>query len=984
MKNFLPVLLLFVFAKGLHAQQSFQQDTLDIRRLILEARQLINASDDESALAKLDSLPPLVTRSIGLKTLEYAMYLHLKAMIDSDYGNSLSAIRLSEEALDLRKSLLGETHSETLKTTNNLANAHFQLGDLRNALRLYRTTLDARIRVLGPTHPDVAVSSINLANIMHAAAQFDSAMVYQQRSIQILEHPTNQNRKDEGMLATLYYNMGNTYFAIDERQKALEYIRQSLAIRERLFGAESLETAYSLYGLGNMHLSMGEGAKGITYHRKALNIRLKKLKPGHTLIASSYGNLGAAFAEVGQSDSSLYYQKKALEYSLSAPEPSELDISFAEGSLGMAFYQKEMFDDALPHLYKGLALRQKIYGTQHYLIARSFTNLATCYASMDNYDKALEYLQEALKANRYNGVDAKGVFAFPELTEALALQGETHYRRYKAGAGIPALQAALSSLKKARSAYDYRRGGFEQESAENDTNEAQIRQTDELLVEVAYRLWRETGQQDYLHHCFETVEKTKAWALFQSIKGKQALRFADIPDTLRQKENALRTEIGFLEKNIFDEESNGVDANLQKIEAQNALLIQKKADWESLLTRLERENPAYYNLKHNQKVAGAAAVQQRISASNQTVLAYYLGDRTAYVFLLKKDAFTVDTLPLDSIKQWVNQLRNSLDRSFNNQGLKIPSEYKKGIVRYQEAAFQLHRVLIDRFDRLMTAADTNLVLIPDGALNYLPFELLLTQKPKNSDEPKSYPYLLHRYLTSYQYSATLWREMSVLKDSLATAVLPYFGMAPYESVACKSDPLNTLKTSAEEVESAQNRFGGKVYKGAAATKAQFVKQLSAEPARIVHLSTHGVVKDSNSLYTSSIAFYSDASCDSLKNKLFMREIYEINMPGTEVILLSACKTASGQLRRGEGIISLARAFAYAGVPTIVPTLWSVNETPTKDIFVALSAEIGKGAPKDQALRIAKRHYLQQPGNDGHPYWWAGIIAIGDMRPIAIK
>ncbi len=162
--------------------------------------------------------------------------------------------------------------------------------------------------------------------------------------------------------------------------------------------------------------------------------------------------------------------------------------------------------------------------------------------------------------------------------------------------------------------------------------------------------------------------------------------------------------------------------------------------------------------------------------------------------------------------------------------------------------------------------------------------------------------------------------------------------------------------------------------GARATEDQFVKE--AGQYRVLHLATHGKANDREGDY-SFLAFTEQK--DSLENELlYVRDIYNLAL-NAELVTLSACETGIGKLQKGEGIISLARAFAYAGAGSIVTSLWSVNDEQTKDLMLLFYRELQRGKPKNEALQSAKRQLAAQPGS--HPFYWAGFVAIGDMRPL---
>ena len=149
--------------------------------------------------------------------------------------------------------------------------------------------------------------------------------------------------------------------------------------------------------------------------------------------------------------------------------------------------------------------------------------------------------------------------------------------------------------------------------------------------------------------------------------------------------------------------------------------------------------------------------------------------------------------------------------------------------------------------------------------------------------------------------------------------------------------------------------------------------------RMVHLSTHGVADARQGDY-SYLAFAEQK--DSIENEfLYVRDIYNTQL-NADLVFLSACETAQGELQRGEGIISLARAFAYAGAKSIITTLWQVDDAATKDISIDFYKNLKKGFSKDVAQRNAKlRHIKTAKSAQKYPFFWAAMIGIGDMGAV---
>ena len=149
---------------------------------------------------------------------------------------------------------------------------------------------------------------------------------------------------------------------------------------------------------------------------------------------------------------------------------------------------------------------------------------------------------------------------------------------------------------------------------------------------------------------------------------------------------------------------------------------------------------------------------------------------------------------------------------------------------------------------------------------------------------------------------------------------------------------------------------------------------------ILHLAMHAFTVDQNPLFSRLI--FTPASDTTEDNFLHAIELYNMKLHA-QMTVLSACNTGLGAVKKGEGIMSLSRAFAYAGVPSLVMSLWSVPDKSTSSIMVDFYKGIKEKRPKDEALRTAKLNYLKQTKVDEltHPFYWAGFIPVGDMTPV---
>ena len=265
------------------------------------------------------------------------------------------------------------------------------------------------------------------------------------------------------------------------------------------------------------------------------------------------------------------------------------------------------------------------------------------------------------------------------------------------------------------------------------------------------------------------------------------------------------------------------------------------------------------------------------------------------------------------------------------------------------------------------------------------FEALLVKKDPKAFHFKNHLYLLDEHIISYAYSATLLSEMldTVNKPQ---PIKTFLGMAPYFTgdTTLLSDifqydedmrkSLQPIPAAGQEIANIAKLMKGDGFYGHDATEDKFSKISSQY--RIIHLSTHGKANDKMGDY-SYLAF--TETKDSIENELlYVRELYNLSL-NAEMVVLSACETGIGQLQRGEGVVSLARAFSYAGAKSIITTLWEVTDEKSKLLMIDFYKNLVRGRSKDESLWRAKRRFMKKVSSD--PFYWSGFIGIGDMRPL---
>jgi CHAT domain-containing protein len=386
----------------------------------------------------------------------------------------------------------------------------------------------------------------------------------------------------------------------------------------------------------------------------------------------------------------------------------------------------------------------------------------------------------------------------------------------------------------------------------------------------------------------------------------------------------------------------------------------------------------------------------------QTLVEYVVGEDHMSVFVVTSDRLAYRSVDVsqENLARMLTDLSVLFDRD-----KKTDKESGHKILNPQLADFSipparaLYDVLIAPVEGYLREG-TELIIAPDDILFYLPFEILVAEA-KQAETPYDFEkatFLLEKYAVSYTPSASVL-ETRLLKPRAAEGTLLAFGnpdfsgseedqasvelMAstmPYAGGLVRGGCLIPLPNSETEVKAIGGLLRGaegRVYTGQRATEEAFKREGSR--FRILHFATHFLVDDRQPLYSKIVlARDEEARQDGY---LQTYEIFNTKL-NADLVVLSACNTGLGKLSRGEGLIGMNRAFWYAGVPSLVVSLWSVDDEATSVIMEHFYRYLGTGASKKEALQRAKLDYLETAqGNKKDPFYWAPFILMGDWQPV---
>ncbi len=467
------------------------------------------------------------------------------------------------------------------------------------------------------------------------------------------------------------------------------------------------------------------------------------------------------------------------------------------------------------------------------------------------------------------------------------------------------------------------------------------------MLEVTYGAYSISPSPEYLELALTISEKNKDFVLLEALRGAQATAYGEVPKNIIEKETRLRAEIGQIEKNFFETNDESVYSEL---------LFQAKHEYFRFLDSLKIKHPKYHRLKYNNETTTLKDIRERLYKGHQTLISYTLAEDFAYVLIFTKNEERFLRLPFT---------QESRSKVLEFYELISKPDLNRGLRDIKVLGEQLYQSLLEK--PLQDITSTELTVISDAELHYLPFDLLV----KNGE------YLVYEKSISYGNSITSLIELEAKSAEVKNELLAFAPAFDADGAPADSRQFGQLLYNDDEVHEIQTYFKANAVTNESATLNNFISQ--ASDYRFIHLATHASANDAYPDY-SYLAFTQNDTLSS--NILYVKDLYDAHIPA-EMVTLSACQTGIGKLQKGQGMLSLSKGFYYAGAKSLVNTLWKINDRSSIGIMGAFYEELSEGKSKSEALRQAKVKYLKSLDDDylKHPYYWGAFTVSGNNSPV---
>ena len=881
-------------------------------------------------------------------------------------------------SLEVAKEVYGDYHLQLSYIYNNIANIFHDRGVLDTAIVFYQKAVQCLEDSLH-THPDLPLALDNLAVALRDQGNMYTAEETLKRARQLYFHLYPEGHP---ALIDTYVAFGNLYLYKGDAEAAELQFKKALQLAFQKFGMEHIWVSTIYARLGKCYLNRKNFQQAASYFRKSIRILERMKMHRDKRMGSICSMLGRALDEGGtESDSAQYYLERGAEIAIYNFGKQHWHVASAYRSLAWLHYRENRKRKAEFYLSQIEEIFQANYNW------KGSSYLAIAYHEQGNflyqesrYQEALMRYELALEVLNFDEQQIKAGKMHHNPMQLLSVLGETaktYMALFQNNRGAQYYEQASSYFQNATLLAEQMRNTYRSEEARQELTEKSF-SIFENAIKNEYQAWQLDGDTAHLHRAFAFSEKSKTVNLMLSLHHQHAVAHAGVPDSLLNQEYDCKVRRSWLHKRRFEflEKGEVRDSVLLHLEVQ---LYDVEEEEKALLSVFKRDYPAYYRLKYDQKICNVQQVQEKLLEEDQGMVEYFIGDSSSFVFFISRDEFQVQELPKGKeIRQLVRKFQEGIGSYF-----KAPQQTEENYIRhcrtYQEAAWQLYRLLLLPFEKLLPR---QLIIVPDGAISKVAFEALLHKDIPPTYRFKSYPFLLKSYNISYTWSAGFYQWMLNREDQQLEK--PLLAVAPIFTVNdgtlsdladYRQDPASLFFNIAE-ANAVHRLFGGTLLAGAAANQEAFRRQ--ASKCQIIHLATHAHANELQGEF-SYLLFSKDDSLGG--ERLYANEIYQMFLPA-EMVVLSTCESGSGEEQRGEGVISLARSFSCAGAASSVTSLWSVNDASTAELMQYFYENLRIGIPKAEALRQAKLRYLEErPHDEAHPWFWAAFIPMGNMRPV---
>lgn len=800
----------------------------------------------------------------------------------------------------------------------------------------------------------------------------EKALQYFEESLAIYIRELGEN---SGEVTNIYYFLARIYGRKGEYGKALEYNKKTIAINKNLYGESDYRVGLSNAITGVVYSYIDDYENQLYYFEIALENFISNLGKEHPWVITTYENIGRVHYRLGAYKTALEYYKEGLAIAEKMPDRQNAKIAHIYLNAADAYAAVGDNQKAQDLYEKSLSIQLEIYGEKHREVVQNYIAQGNFQAKLGNYSKAIQifdnvlalYYDEIEKSLNESFIQVEFNILF-KIIDALESKATWLFRRYMDSGDLKDLKEANKTYEISTLLSDKMRLGTV--SLDDKIKLTSYHQPSyKGATRTRVMLYEETGDEIHLEEAFRLSEKNRAGVMQEFLQRSNTRNKTGIMSPILALESQLiLSRIDYLSK-IKNEKNKKSEKDSDQLLVYEEKLFELNRRYDSVLDRIQLDYPKYFAVEHGIDQITIDEMQAILQPST-TLIEYFITDEVLIAFVATNKSFQIFELENYPGVGEIEEFRQHIK-------LKNKAQFKK-------SAFSLYSQLLKPFaDKLQ---GTQLIIIPDGPLWHLNFDLLLTEEHP-SNNPKKWPYLLRDYAISFANSANYLHKVSKQPSIENARCLAFSFSDSLKIEENNSLTFRTLKSmrkdlpgSRREIREISEMVEGKYFYGSAANEANF--KARARDYEILHLALHGEVDQSNP--ENSRLYFTQVRDSVEDNFLYGHELIDMDLP-SELTVLSACNSGSGKILPGEGIMSLGNAFQYAGSKSLLMTQWQVSDNTAPEIIRMFYLNLKNGIDKATALQKAKLEYLNNADiYRSDPFYWGSFFLVGDTGSITLK
>ena len=920
---------------------------------------------------------PLYKRSLAIdeKTLgandsKIASDLNNLALLYAQEGRYAEAETLYKRAQAIDEKTLGPANPQFATDLQNMALLYDTQGRYADSESLFKRAISIDIKALGPYHPSVGSKLVGLASVYESQANYGQAEPLLKAALMIFEKALGQ---EHPTVATTLNNLGVLYDAQGRFAEAEPLLKRALAVNEKALGPDHASVAANLTSLAAVYSDQGKYKDAEALLTRALPINEKALGPEHPSVAETLNLLGAVYEAQNRLGDAEPLYARALGIVVKAFGPGHPKVATSLNNMAMVFKKEGLYSQAESIFKRAIAVDEKALGPDHPELAISLLNLASLYFAQKRYAEAAPLLERALEI-----VHKRFQYGFAYMSEKDRLQFlSTVQYIFPAYFSFSLVDRERDPAVSAR-LYDV----LLWEKGLVGTSVAALR------AQVAA-----SGDTQALKILDELTEKKSEASQLASAR----------PPGWEQSQAALNSQANALEQQLA-----------RRVSSLGEKDILARATWMDVQKSLRADEAAVEYVRfqvHDGK---------EFTSSYDYVALVVTPKSTRPAFILLGDAAKLESTPLADYRAAVGRTRGVAPKAPAQQGAAAAANSSAAY----DGFWKPLEPALGGAKRVYVSADGVLNQIPMGLFADASGQLLLEKydlRPVNSTKDllrQQHPAASKTAvlignpkfdLTEPEQHAALEKlnNGGAQQTQFATVTPPG---APAVSTRSRDEhggALPPLPATQLEIDAVVKLLAGAGWQANSYTGDRALEEVLGRQRspRLVHVATHGFFLSDQDIARrnrTSAEQHAGLEDPMLRSGLFFAgadraesgaapasgledgvltayEATQLDLQGTELVVLSACETGLGEQQNGEGVFGLRRGLQEAGAESILMSMWSVPDRETQELMALFYQNWLGGQDKHEALRqaqIKEREAVHQRYGKDLPFYWGAFVLVG--------